>query len=452
MGFAPRRTRTRTSNRGLGNSHRYHLYQEMLDKLFSARRFGMDLGLERIESALNALGNPHLRIETRVVIGGTNGKGSTAAFLESISIAGGRKTGVFSSPHLSSFAERFRLNGQSASIETIVAAHQQVVSVGPRLTFFEQCTAMAALLFANAGVELAIFEVGLGGRLDSTRAVVGRHVIITGVAFDHQAILGDSLAAIATEKMAVASAADVVVVGASGAKGSQDALRLAASNLGIDISHVIQSNDIAQVPQSLGLRGAHQRSNAAAAQVMAERMGLGRFVDKGLRCASLAGRLERIGGSFKRGEQGSQADQDALVIVDGAHNGHGARALATALMSMEHRSRSIGIMAVSCDKTVGEILAPLVSMFDELWLSAAANDRALDTVALAKEVADLTGEGTGQIRVVATSAAAAAAAKTLAADCRVVVFGSLIYVGEFRAAFLGPKLVHTDPIVLTDPR
>ena len=148
-------------------------YQETLTYIYGLGRFGMRPGLERITSLLRALGNPEEEVQV-VHVAGTNGKGSTAAFLSSIVAAGGYRVGLFTSPHLISFTERIRINGSEITEDAVVRLAERVIKAAPpETTFFEMVTAMACLYFAEEGVRLAIMEVGMGGRLDATNAHPG---------------------------------------------------------------------------------------------------------------------------------------------------------------------------------------------------------------------------------------------------------------------------------------
>ena len=405
-------------------------YRALLNRLFASRRFGVDLGLERIGALLATLGSPELEIETRVVVGGTNGKGSASAFLEGIALGGGRLTGVFSSPHLARFAERFRIEGVAATEAQIVRASRRVSSAGgDALTFFEQCTAIAAVLFRDAGVDFGVFEVGLGGRLDSTKACRPGLVVITGVAYDHQDVLGDTLGEIAVEKLGVADSQTPVVIGRGGAEGSLEALLTAARSRAL--------GDITVAPpssrRSLALKGPFQQDNAEVAATAARALGFDdAAITRGLASAFLPGRFETL-------------DVDgAEMIVDGAHNAAGAAALVAALAELPPRE-TILVVAVSADKDAAAILAPIVAISDAVWVSAAPSDRAMAPVALAATVRSLRADV--PLRVVDLNEVAD---RRVNADPRLrfVAAGSLLFIGALRALVLG---LARDPVALTDP-
>ena len=181
-------------------------YAAFLHQLYAARSHGVRLGLERMHACLEYLDHPDRKLGAIVHIGGTNGKGSTAWMVESMLRAAGIRTGLFTSPHLIRFAERFRIAGQCAKESEIEAIGRRlcsfVSSAGP-LTFFEIATGIALELFAQKAVEVAILEVGLGGRLDATNAVHSHVAVITGIAMDHEKYLGNTLPQIAREKAGI---------------------------------------------------------------------------------------------------------------------------------------------------------------------------------------------------------------------------------------------------------
>ena len=187
-------------------------YDETLAHIFSRGRFGIKPGLERVTEILARLGNPHEKLKT-VQIAGTNGKGSTGAFLSSIMTAAGCRTAFFSSPHLMRFSERFRINETEVSEETLHEAALRVLAVAPaEATFFEIVTAIAFLFFAGEKVDLAIMETGMGGRWDATNVANGILSIITPISLDHCAYLGNTVDLIAAEKAGIIKAGAPVVV------------------------------------------------------------------------------------------------------------------------------------------------------------------------------------------------------------------------------------------------
>lgn len=184
-----------------------------LKRLYGLIPRGKELGLERMEAACAKLGNPE-RSFAAVHVAGTNGKGTVSAFLASIGRAQGKTVGLYTSPHLIRFAERIQINGAPLEDDALVRLLNRVMDEAPDLTFFETTTLAAFLAFQEAKVELAVLEVGLGGRLDATNVIPPPRVaVITRVAFDHMDELGDSLSKIATEKAGIIKKGSTVVVG-----------------------------------------------------------------------------------------------------------------------------------------------------------------------------------------------------------------------------------------------
>ncbi|MCC6216345.1 MAG: bifunctional folylpolyglutamate synthase/dihydrofolate synthase [Polyangiaceae bacterium] len=185
----------------------------VLERVYARIPAERQLGLERMEAACAALGHPERAFEA-VHVAGTNGKGSVCAFVASMARAGGRRVGVYTSPHLVRFAERIQVDGAPIPDEVLLPLLERVLALDPALTFFEVATLAAFLAFRDAGVDLAVLEVGLGGRLDATNVIPPPRVaVLTRVAFDHQAELGDTLRAIAEEKVAIIKAGSAVVHG-----------------------------------------------------------------------------------------------------------------------------------------------------------------------------------------------------------------------------------------------
>jgi len=183
-------------------------YQQSLDYLYGLEKFGMIFGLAQVERILNAIGNPHQEIQT-VHIGGTNGKGSTAAMMSSILQKEGYRVGLYTSPHLVRFTERIKVNGEEIEEEKVaelagwVRKEIETAGITPPFTFFDFTTAMALHYFKQKWVDVAILEVGLGGRLDSTNVVNPLLSIITNIAKDHEEYLGNSILKIAREKAGI---------------------------------------------------------------------------------------------------------------------------------------------------------------------------------------------------------------------------------------------------------
>ncbi len=412
-------------------------YEAVLAKLFRARRAGIDLGLERIERCLPGLEHPE-RGFVSVHIGGTNGKGSTAAFVDAIARSAGCRTGLFTSPHLATFRERFLIDGRPASEEQVVAAAAGVARAGGSdLTFFEQTTLMGLWLFARAGVDLAVVEVGLGGRLDATNVVPAAVAAVTGVARDHTEYLGDSLAAIAGEKAGIFKPGQRVVIGRAGEPEAVPWLVEHARRRGVAAITVVDS--ALGTEWDMGLSGGYQRDNAACALAIAYHLrDLGLLAAdedccrQGLARARLHGRYEIVASS-------------PTVLLDGAHNAAGARRLAAEIAELPRPL--IAVIAVSQGKDAAGVLAPILARVSGAIVTQVAGSRAMPAASLV-EVARNSAAAT-ECRIAADIREALALARGLAGHGgTIVVTGSLYLVGEARQVLCGDR---PDPIPVSDP-
>ncbi len=402
-------------------------YRELLAQLVAARRFGVRLGLERMRELLDRLGAPDRRLGTVIHVGGTNGKGSTVAMIAALARASGRRVATYTSPHLSTLRERVTIDGALAREDAIVAAAVRVSAAGgDELTFFEQITAIAFVMIADAAVELTVLEVGLGGRLDATNVVDAAHApvaVVTGVALDHEAILGDTLEAIAREKAGIWKRGQHAIVGASGESAAVPMLVAHAVAAGVARVTMIDDAAIAKVPP-VALAGAHQRRNAAAALAALAALGLDAHAGA-LATVTHPGRFERVDG----------------LILDGAHNPHGARALAATLRELA--IRPVLVVAISADKDARAILRELAPEVSAIVATRYQQDRAMppdELAAACREVAQV------PIETAPDVGAAVARARTLGSP--VLVAGSLFIVGEARVRFLGAP---SDPVSVSDP-
>ncbi len=414
----------------------------MLARLFAARKAGVVFGLERVAAVLAALGHPERRLGAVVHIGGTNGKGSTAAMVAAVARAAGARVGLYTSPHLASLRERFTVDGALPDEAAVVAAYARVAAAGgDALTFFEQVTALGVLLIADAAPDVTVLEVGLGGRLDATNAIAAPIAAVTGVALDHQEFLGATIAAIAAEKAGIWKPGQVAVIGAAGDPAAVPVLVAAAEAAGVARLRVLGDADVAAAPAT-ALAGAHQRANAACADALIDAL-IDALVDAGaiaappdVRAAGYAavvhpGRLEQVA-------------RGPAVILDGAHNPDGAAALARAIAARPERPRAL-VLAVSADKDVDAIVRPLAAVVDVIVASQYAQARSLPAPALA---ARCRAHG-GLVECVDELAAAVDHARDAVGmgGC-VIVAGSLFAVGEVRPTF---RPMAVDPLVVSDP-
>ena len=408
-------------------------YAELLARLLPARRFGVVLGLERMRGILDRLGAPDRRLGAIVHVGGTNGKGSTVAMIAALAAAAGQRVAAYTSPHLSCLRERIAIGGAMIGEPAIVAAAERVRDAGgDELTFFEQITAIAMLAIADAAVDVTVLEVGLGGRLDATNVVEPAAAVVTGVALDHEAILGDTVAQIAAEKAGIWKPGRPAIIGASGLPEAVPMLLAAARAAGA-LPEVVDDAAIAAVPP-VGLPGAHQRRNAAAAIAAVRALGLP-IVGSALAAVRHPGRFEIV-------EPPRTPPGVPRIILDGAHNPHGAAALAEALR--ERGEHPVLIAAVSADKDAAAIAAALAPCARAVIATRYQQDRAMDPARLAAVFAAAPGAPPATAAPDLGAALAAAAAHR----APIVIAGSLFLVGEARTRLLGAP---TDPMLVTDP-
>ena len=378
------------------------------------------LGLRNTELLLAALDNPE-RAYTVVQIAGTNGKGSTAAMLDSICRAAGIKTGLYTSPHLVSITERIRISGTDITLADFARHATTVRTVAEDLvarreiealpTFFEHVTAIALLAFREAGVEVAILETGLGGRLDSTTAAGASIVGITQIAMDHEEYLGTTLTSIASEKAAVIRPGVTAVIG----KQSPEALEVLLERCeAVGVQPSLEQDTDLYKNFRLNLRGAHQIQNASVAIRIAEAMGLSRSaIIRGLETTQHPGRLELI----------------PPFLLDGAHNPAGAQALRNYLDELDHPSLTL-IFGAMRDKNLDQLAEILFSIPDCLILTPVQNPRSASVETLAR-LAQRTA-----IETTSSAEAVRAAITQTPKDGLICVTGSLYLIGEIRPMIL----------------
>jgi len=412
-------------------------YANALAYLYNLEKFGIVFGLENIKWILNCIGNPHELLKT-VHIGGTNGKGSVSAMLSHMLKAAGYRVGKYTSPHLVSFTERITVNEEEITEEEVGGLtsniRQLLESVSPSrpFTFFDFTTALAFEYFRKEHVDIALIEVGLGGRLDSTNVVNPLISIITNVAFDHTDYLGDNLMDIAREKAGIVKKGVPVVTGAQGIPVSvvEEQGKDSCSEvyiLGRDFSfnkRGIQSMSYEGFSLHcddlyVNLKGDHQLANAAIALCASELLSTrGYCIDEhsirmALSQVTWPGRIEVI-------------REKPTIILDGAHNVEGARALKSFLESQYPDKRRLLLFGAMKDKEYGKMLKELVPCAREIVLTATSNDRALspDTMKKYAPGAFIAGDIPSALHK----------AKSMSgADDVIVITGSLYLVGECKA-------------------
>lgn len=388
-------------------------------------------GLERVATVAERLAiGPGRR--PVITIGGTNGKGSVVAMLESMLVAAGHRPLAYTSPHVHAFAERMRIGGVMVSESAIVESLEAVEAAraGVDLTYFEHITLAAMVLGMDSDVDAWLLEVGLGGRLDAVNVVDADIAIITSIGLDHADWLGSTRSAIGREKAGIARAGRPVIVGEPrppsgllealherGARIFRPGRHWAARRRGSGLSLNVAGRRL-QLPRP-SLPGDWQLRNAACAAaalaLLEERLPVdASAMARGLRDVCLPGRFERF-------------DCGTEVIVDVAHNPHAARGLARMLEPSE--GRSVAVFSALADKDVTGIARPLQHCFDAWFVASSAGDRGQSGQVLASRVrrASVTGR-------VETVESVAAALQRALAECgqgdRIVVFGSFRTVAE----------------------
>jgi dihydrofolate synthase/folylpolyglutamate synthase len=400
-----------------------------LERLYKLVPLGKKLGLERMQAACAAFGNPERTFPT-VHVAGTNGKGTVTAFVSSIARANGLNVGVYTSPHLMRFAERINIGGQPIADDLLVDLLNRVMDRAPDLTFFEVATLTAFLAFKEAKVDLAVLEVGLGGRLDATNVIPPPRVVaITRIAYDHIAELGDTLAQIATEKAGIIKSGSTVVMG----KLHPDAravIEAKAAQVGAKVVEMASPEPIAGAPLAYP-RVALVGSNLAVAVTVARELGIPpEVMAQGIEHTTWPGRNELL---HRSGQE--------LTLLDCAHNPDGAVALSHALDpsvlgDIESRKEIALVFGALNTKNWRAMLRRLEQVAGHRVFVAPPMSKAVDPRELAQfmpgEVANSVGE-------------ALARARSLVGPRGVVVVtGSTFLVGAARALLLN---LPTDPPV-----
>ena len=400
-----------------------------LERLYKLIPLGKKLGLERMQAACAAFGNPERTYPT-VHVAGTNGKGTVTAFVSSIARANGLNVGVYTSPHLMRFAERINIGGQPITDELLVDLLNRVMDRAPDLTFFEVATLTAFLAFKEAKVDLAVLEVGLGGRLDATNVIPPPRVAaITRIAYDHMAELGDTIALIAAEKAGIIKPGSTVVMG----KLHPDAravIEAKAAEVGAKVVEMASPEPIAGAPLAYP-RVALVGSNLAVAVTIARELGIPpEVMAQGIEQTTWPGRNELL---HRSGQE--------LTLLDCAHNPDGAVALSHALDpsvlgDIESRKEIALVFGALNTKNWKAMLRRLEQVAGHRVFVAPPMSRGVDPREIAAfvpgEVANSVGEALARARALVGPRGV------------VVVTGSTFLVGAARALLLN---LPTDPPV-----
>lgn len=442
-------------------------YQQALDYIYSFANFETrpadqqtraDYTLDRIRALLAELGNPQDRYPT-VHIAGTKGKGSTAAMLSSILRSAGYRTALYTSPHLHTYRERICVDGRLISEEAVIdwiQKHRRLLETFEELTTFELTTAMGFDTFAREGVDVAVIEVGLGGRLDTTNVITPALSVITSISLEHTAILGDTIAQIAHDKAGIIKPG-VPAVSAPQLPDATSVIRSVADELGAPLTVVGrdwtcaltamhpdgQSIEV-QSPAGETLRlwtpliGAHEAVNATVAVAAADELRRQSFsissttISRGLRAVEWPARTEVL-------------SQRPWIMVDGAHNGASAQCLLDTVDHLLGRRRIVLVFGSFVDKKIDDMFDVFLPTTHRLIVAQSDHPRATDPVLL-QEIARRHGCSAEVVPSVAE--ALMVAVEGAAEDDLILATGSLSVAAEARMAWFehtGRPLPPRDP-------
>ncbi len=422
--------------------------------------------LLRVSEALGMLGDPQRSLRI-VHVTGTNGKTSTSRMIESLLRASGLRTGLYTSPHLTTLRERIQIDGRPLPQEDLVRLWQRVAPAihavdaaslqrgGPRMSFFEVLTVLGFTAYADAAVDIAVIEVGIGGRRDATNVGDGRVAVLTPMALDHDGYFTGGLPGIAQEKSGIIKPG-AAVISATQRDEAAEIITAVAAERGADVfwegAHMsVEARRVCPGGQIVTLRtgaatyedvlvplhGEFQAQNALTALAAVEVAlgdGIPRSLDRevvlrGFAAATSPGRLEVIAA-------------DPIVVGDAAHNPHGIAALAHSLEEAFGLTRVVGVVGVLADKDYEGILAGLAPILDHAVITRTASPRALPADALAAQARLALGDE--RVSVAPDVATALTQARALAAahgeGAGVLVAGSITLVGEARRALAVPSL------------
>lgn len=438
-------------------------------------------GLERIESLLDRMGRPQDKLKF-VHVAGTNGKGSTSAYISSILTQAGYKTGLFTSPFIITFEERIRVNGEMISLKDLrevtlfVREHAEAIAreTGEHPTEFELMTAVALEHFARSGCDIAVLEVGLGGTFDSTNVIAAPEVcVITRIGLDHTALLGDTYEQIASQKAGIIKSGASVVSYPQDDEGATRAIAAAAHAADCTVTmpdfaqlkvgevngQAMRSFDYCGKAYQTSLLGSYQPCNAAMAIECALRLRERGWkisdddIERGIARARWQGRFEIVEtGESGFGDSGDIAEQDGeikseggcrkagpAILVDGGHNPQGAQVLADSLRDLFPNKKILFVMSVLADKDYQSMIENVIDIADGFICVTPPNPRALQASELARAVEKAAYARQIELgRGVSTAESfkrALSDARTVSADGDVIcAFGSLYSIADIKAA------------------
>lgn len=420
-------------------------YKQALAWLYSLQRFGIKLGLENIQRLLDeccrsvcvkrpAVAAASTSTPTVIHVAGTNGKGSVCAMIDSLCCAQGYRTGLFISPHLVTFRERIRVNGEKISEDAVADGltmiRDLIADWDPHPTFFEVTTALALKHFSEARTDVVVLETGLGGRLDATNAVESDVSVITPIGLDHEEWLGNTLAQIAGEKAGIIKPG-VPAVSAPQRPEAEQVIRARAAKCGAPLQFINEIYDRSPV----GLRGEYQKHNAAVAiaAVQAANIQLGeKAIVRGLAAIEWPARFQKW---------------DERTIIDGAHNPSASRILAQTWREVFGDQKTTLVLAVLADKDLRGICEALAPITESVLLPKIRSERGAPPEALAKILASIlsvcragvspAGNRRGCPTISITTSIGEALDRARAKPNPILITGSLHFAGEVLAHLRG---------------
>lgn len=410
--------------------------------------------LERIAALVDILGSPQLTYPT-IHVGGTNGKTTTARMIDSLLFEMGLRTGRFTSPHLESFLERIAINGEPISAAELIFSYNDIAAYldlmdekfSTPISFFEAITALAFVAFAEHPIDIGVIEVGMGGQWDATNVVDPDVCVIMPIGLDHTEYLGETLNEIAQTKAGIIKEGGFVVLAQQEPESAVELLKQAAL-VGADVAREGLEYSVIERSIAVGgqlvtiqgikeiypdiylpLHGKHQASNAAAALVAVEAF----FGDQDLD-------IEAVRAGFAQVQSPGRCEvvhRNPTIILDAAHNPHGAAAIAQTLQSEFTFDEVIGIFAPMADKDVRGILLELEQIMDYIIVTGNSSPRAMDISELTKMAEEFFGAdrvASADSLSQAIDKAAADANRPLSEDSiGILITGSVVSVGEARA-------------------
>jgi len=422
-------------------------YRELINELYSRRTKGIKIGLDRVQSVLEKLGNPHKSFKA-VHISGTNGKGSVSNILYRLFRAHGLNAGLFTSPHLTRFTERIVVNDREILEDEIIALIEKIKPFGQELTFFEYVTVMAFLYFKEAEVEYAVLETGMGGRLDATNVVIPEVSVITSIGLDHEEFLGNDIKSIAWEKAGIIKKG-IPVVTSKQTSEAEEVIRKKAEEAdskifiyGKDFSAQLKSMTLDGItftfqPSafslssafSLPLTGFHQLENVAVAMqafMIAYPHWDENHIKEGLKNVKMPGRLEIV-------------SREPLVVLDIAHNPHAANALISSLKKLTDK-KPVVVFGIMSDKDVQGFIKCFENYAYKIIFTSPNYERALQYEELSKRL-------NGFSKYIDSAKEPEKAFKEGLSLCKknpdiyLLCTGSAYLIGEIKD-FLGEKVLH----------